>query len=81
MSTCSGCGAEITWVVVAKSGKRMPLDPDPVPLGNVAFLTDTTVEVVMKGGGLLEDRPLYVSHFSTCTDPTRFRKQKSPRPR
>lgn len=39
MSACRSCGAGIVWAVTT-SGKRMPLDADPTPAGNV----QTTVE-------------------------------------
>lgn len=71
-----GCGAPIEWVIVAASGKRMPLDPEPVANGNIAFVAEGRVEVLsIAGGGLMEDRPLYVSHFATCPRPERFRKK------
>lgn len=38
MAECKSCGAPITWVVVAKSGKKMPIDRDPVGNGNIVML-------------------------------------------
>lgn len=38
MAECNSCGAPIRWVVVAKSGKKMPLDRDPVANGNIVML-------------------------------------------
>lgn len=35
MAECRSCGKPITWVVVAKSGKKMPIDRDPVGDGNI----------------------------------------------
>lgn len=32
---CRSCGAEIVWVLM-DTGKTMPIDADPNPLGNVA---------------------------------------------
>lgn len=70
MSECSSCHAEILWAIVEKSGKRIPLDPEPTFLGNLAIIdpnaSTINVEYVMAGGGLFEERPLYVSHFVTC---------------
>lgn len=39
---CRSCGARVHWVTLNPSGKRNPLDLDPVPGGNVALtaLTD-----------------------------------------
>lgn len=61
----------------------MPLDPDPVPLGNIVKLEGTDpetgaalVEVLgIAGGGLFEERPLYVSHFVTCPNADQHRKK------
>lgn len=80
-SVCSGefgCGAEIVWAVVDASGKRIPLDPLPIDNGNIAYLSSDTdhVEYVMPGGGLFEERMLFVSHFATCPNADQFRKRK-----
>ena len=65
MATCSdrgerkGCGAEIEWVEVLKSGKVMPIDVGPRPDGNIRKLATTNastgnrqVEYVKKGPGV-----------------------------
>jgi hypothetical protein len=40
MAGCRSCGAPIRWVVTEK-GKRIPLDRDPQPDGNIVpVLTD-----------------------------------------
>lgn len=82
MITCSSCQREIEWTVVAKSGKRMPIDPVPRDDGNLVKLDArdeetgaALVEYVMAGGGLFEDRDLYVSHFATCEHADRHRKR------
>lgn len=38
MAECRSCGKPITWVVVAKSGKKMPLDTQQFLDGNIAPL-------------------------------------------
>lgn len=38
MAECNSCGAPIQWVVVAKSGKKMPIDLRPVRDGNIVKL-------------------------------------------
>jgi hypothetical protein len=73
MAACRSCEAEVRWVVVVASGKRMPLDPQPVADGNVVLLSgNETVRVLSKAeaerraaqpGG---PGPLYKSHFATC---------------
>ena len=34
---CRSCGAEITWCVT-ESGKKMPVDRNPVPGGNIRLI-------------------------------------------
>lgn len=84
MSTCRSCDREIEWVVVAKSGKNMPIDPFPVEGGNIAKLPTTDgatgnklVEYVHAGGMLMDERELYVSHFSTCPNADQHRRGRS----
>lgn len=66
MSTCRSCGAEIIWALT-DSGKRMPVDAEPVEGGNLRLIPDgdvVRVEVVMGGGAPLQHRP----HFATCPE-------------
>lgn len=78
-----GCGAPIEWVVVEKSGKRMPIDPFPVDDGNIVKVgretQDRTPLVAYappkRQGSLIEDEPRYVSHFATCPEADQFRKK------
>lgn len=72
MTECRSCGREIEWVIVAKSGKRMPIDPNPRPNGNIEILPTIDgetgarmIEVVGKAS-ISADHPRYVSHFTTC---------------
>lgn len=44
MSDCRSCRAPIQWVIVAKSGKKMPIDPTPVGDGNIVMLATTDGE-------------------------------------
>lgn len=83
MAECRTCGRPILWVVVAATNKRMPLNPDPDPTGNVVRLSGDTVRVLthdertkrlaMPGG----PGPLYLSHFATCRDSAAHRKDRS----
>jgi hypothetical protein len=72
VSTCRTCRASIMWAFTT-SGKRIPVDADPVPDGNLALLPSTmlgqdpTAIVVAPGAQLLgDDGVRYVSHFVTC---------------
>lgn len=71
-ATCVSCGAPILWAVTDK-GKRIPLDLEPVPLGNVAVSADSgfpSAPPMAKVWGNRHEwpprKPRYVSHFSTC---------------
>lgn len=78
-SACRSCGQEILWAVTAAKGRRIPLDPEPVPDGNVILVqvtTGVTEAVVLRA----EDRPAagkarYVSHFSTCPQAAQHRRR------
>jgi hypothetical protein len=61
---CRGCGAPIYWVTL-DSGKRMPLDRGRQV--RVAYI---------EGRGFVAHGS-YTSHFATCPEANRLRKQKS----
>lgn len=71
MSRCRSCQAPIVWAFTT-SGKRIPLDPDPVDDGNVVLSAAVspgqapTAIVLPVGQPTLDDDPRYVSHFATC---------------
>lgn len=75
-STCRSCHAQILWAVTA-TDRRIPLDVDPRPDGNIAkngvYDPAGAPHVTILTGGAIEraraDRKeLYVAHFVTCTD-------------
>jgi hypothetical protein len=39
MSACRHCGADVLWAITAK-GRKMPVDPEPRPDGNLAVYRD-----------------------------------------
>lgn len=61
VSECRACHKRILWVLTA-AGKRMPVDDGP------------PATVVTKAGVVVQGQ---VPHWSTCTDPTRFRAPKA----
>lgn len=71
---CSSCGAIVVWVVTGK-GARMPLDPVPVPNGNVVRTGEQTVRYLKPGEAFAGNR--YVSHFSSCPDASSHRRRSS----
>lgn len=79
---CSGCGAPIAWRLTVK-GKKMPVDPDPVPDGNIVLNRGGLVVVLDRERmAKLEARtdrerwPRFVSHFVTCPHRAAFRKAR-----
>lgn len=73
MSVCRSCGAEIRWVEMEGSGKRMPIDPAPSPRGNVEVFDNVNARVVA-GPDLLVGVNYYTSHFATCPQAAKHRK-------
>jgi hypothetical protein len=76
---CRSCGAAIRWVVVAGSGKRMPLDAEPSERGNVrvagngeAHILDAVFAADARSAGV----PLFLSHFATCPEAAQHRRGK-----
>lgn len=67
MSRCRSCGAAIVWARTA-TRRPMPIDPDPVPHGNVKYLRPGIVAVIDRSSIFDQhaEGPWYVSHFSTC---------------
>lgn len=81
---CRACGLEIVWAITDR-GKRMPVDRTPAlpgvgnlvlffdvdlfghPIDDVQRVTAATPET--KGG------TTWVSHFATCPEAARFRKE------
>lgn len=77
-STCRSCGAPVIWAVTA-SGKRMPVDAEPVEGGNVRLddvgLPDPQAVVF---GGFSADHAdtLHKSHFATCVNAAQHRRPR-----
>ena len=71
MSRCRSCLGEITWART-ESGKRIPLDAEPVDDGNVE-LTMQGVAVVHGQPPMFDPGPMYVSHFATCPNANEHR--------
>lgn len=69
MPTCSSCGAEILFCTT-KNGKQMPVDPTPVPNGNLE-LDGENVRVVKPDPNVMR----HVSHYATCIHAKQHRKK------
>lgn len=75
-AACAGCGKPILWAVT-DNAKRMPLDPEPDPDGNVAVWQDTgrRCRVLLKGEQPTAYERLYMPHWATCTNPPQKRRK------
>ncbi len=83
MTTCRSCGAPVLWAVTA-AGKRIPLDPEPQPDGNVVIASEvhprTSVEcvhaeVVPARSAIHPDRLRYQAHFASCPNAAQHRRR------
>lgn len=81
LEVCNGprCDARIRRAFTI-AGKRMPLDPDPVPDSNVVIrrMTDDTIRAVVLAGHDIRDadEPTWRAHFVTCPDAEEFRRRR-----
>lgn len=78
-SECKWCKAKVMWVET-EAGKRMPLNSGPDREGNVVMVGHTGKSPIVKVYGNPAEIPAgtrrYKSHFATCTNPGKFRRQK-----
>lgn len=75
MALCRSCQRPIIWVVVAKTGGRMPLDATPTPDGQVVLDGPQGTARALKKGEAY-DGLRYTSHHATCPDGPAWRGQK-----
>ena len=66
MPKCKSCGAEILWVEMIDTGKKMPVD---MPLRSAVVVDSTRTKGAVRKVG--------ISHFSTCPSADQHRKEKS----
>lgn len=78
---CTTCGKLVVWAYTT-SGKRMPVDPEPVNGGNVVLVTGNqqpeaqvlgAAEVARRAGLGLR---CHTSHFATCPQAAQHRRAK-----
>jgi hypothetical protein len=76
MSACRSCGASITWVTAAKSGKSLPLDAVSSPTGNLVIVAGAVGKV--RAADILDgpEVPRFTSHFATCPNANEWRKPR-----
>ena len=83
---CRACGAEVLWIRMQMTRRKMPVDAEPVwirpaPGGDSFVKADGTIVIGEKAGDALDDPDVrleeaYESHFATCPDGARFRNRK-----
>lgn len=77
MAKCSTCDALIRWAVFSASGKRVPLDFEPSPRGNLVVTgqrNDGTPLIAIAGAN--PGPMLYMNHFATCPQADQHRRKK-----
>ena len=77
---CDSCSEPIYWVRT-KTGKRMPIDVEPVPHGNLLLAAaeiPPRVSVVSKAGRAPGTK-LYLSHFASCRYANQHRRDRARR--
>jgi hypothetical protein len=62
---CKWCGLPIKWAATA-GGKRMPLDVDPNPAGNIVIRDGRAVVLSTAEYSRNVAGPRLTSHFATC---------------
>jgi hypothetical protein len=78
-----GCGARIVFVIMTATGKRVPVDPIPVPDGNVCA---RRIGNNMHGYVISKDHPpspaftRFAAHFGTCDSRPRAEPKPTPAP-
>lgn len=77
--TCSGehgCGARIVFARSDTTGRIMPLDATPVPIGTWRLTRDLFNQVVAFSSKPGPGEMLRVSHFATCPNASEFRRRE-----
>jgi hypothetical protein len=68
LGTCRSCGAKVEWAELT-SGRRMPFDPPIVAVRSQGSVLDgRVIEMV--------DSAVSISHFATCPDANKWRKNR-----
>jgi hypothetical protein len=73
---CKSCGAPIRWAIT-RSGRRMPLDYDESPTGNVLLFGDESCRVIGADEQFTpSDATRHTSHFATCPQGAAHRRKQ-----
>ena len=80
MNACKSCGARIKWIKL-KSGKANPVDDvgqkhiDDLGSGATILITEDGRVITKSTKGPFQDGYGYTSHFATCPDADKHRRQ------
>jgi hypothetical protein len=74
MALCFSCGAEIVWYMTER-GRKIPLDPDPTPDGNLILVEDIVRYLTAEQRKQPVTDRRYISHFATCPSAEQHRKK------
>ena len=89
VNTCRSCGAPIIWAISESSGRRMPIDAQPVEGGTIllqhilagepsmAHITKPEERVALAAQAATRGEPLrlFVSHHATCPQADDWRRK------
>ncbi len=78
-STCKSCGARIVWCRT-REGKRMPVDAEPHPEGNLVIDANQQAHVLTRDELLPGAANRFRSHFATCPHAAGHRKAAKAEP-
>lgn len=81
---CRSCSADVWWGINERGGRGNPLDPEPVPDGNIIIVRIEAdgrplIRYLKKDEEVETGVDRYVSHFSTCPDAEDWRKKNEAR--
>jgi hypothetical protein len=76
--TCGDCGRPVRWVIT-EGGRRIEIDPQPDPGGNVVPVTvdGHTRARILTGDQLPAEGPAYRRHAATCRESPEARKRRA----
>ena len=77
MSCCKACGAPILWAIASESNRRIPLDPEPVPNGNLRVEEGPGGLQVAYYEAARTDVVRHKAHFATCPKADEMRRAGS----
>lgn len=78
---CRSCRRPVVWTTNVITGRRMPVDAEPLVGGNVVLITgnqDPEARVLKRDEQSVREargEELYVSHFSTCPQAKEWRRK------